>query len=111
MDQAALVGPACREFHLRLFDTNRHRDHQRSAAHSLRNMARRYGPERMEAACDMALENECIETRHIRNLLRNRRESIKKHKEVATVAVIDHANLRSSSEFTKQFQQSGGRKC
>jgi transposase len=65
--QAASVGPACAEFIARLL-ADRILERLR-AAQALLRLRKRYGPERLEAACARALYHATIQYRSVKNIL------------------------------------------
>jgi transposase len=111
---AAVIGPSCDALLRRIFEKDSHIDHRRRASLSLRNMAKDYGTERLEAACQRAISadvpGDANATTFVRNLLRNNRETLAPTGTDDSGVIRQHSNLRSSSEFGLRVIEGGKRK-
>lgn len=96
--QAAQVGPACRGFLERVGIQEKHVQHEQRAAKAIQQLVRDYSAERVERACERALNAGTVKTSFLRNLLTNNRESMPPLR-VEAAAVLQHENLRSGEQF------------
>jgi transposase len=109
LESAGLVGPSCAAFLAKIFAKEMHIGHRKGASDSLQNMAREYPASRVETACAVALASDAPGMTFVRNLLRNRRESLLKTGTDDAGVILEHSNLRPESEFTLHIV-SGGNK-
>jgi transposase len=109
IEAAALLGPSCAAFLAKIFAKDLHIAHQKGASDSLHNLAREYPLSRLDAACARALASEAPGFTFVRNLLRNRRESLQMTGTDDAGVILEHSNLRQESEFTLHLV-SGGNK-
>jgi len=68
------IGPATAEAVTRLMAENKHPEHGYRACLGLLSLAKRYGKERLEAACMRALQIGACQYRHVHDILKNNRE-------------------------------------
>lgn len=101
LKQALTVGRHAHTFLHQFFDGSRHLDHKRRTARAIQNIAREFGNERTNLACQRAIEVGRRDTQFIRELLRNRRELASSQRTSDEAAVLEHENLRSSDQFGK----------
>ena len=57
------------------------------------HMTKRYGPQRVEAACTLALELGAGQYRHVRDILRNGRDLIERAEPAPEWVTPEHDNL------------------
>ena len=69
------VGLACGELVKRLLQTYKHPEHGYRSCLGLLSLSRRYGNDRLEAACERALALGTFRYRHVRDLLANNRDT------------------------------------
>lgn len=92
------IGPACAESVTRLMHEHKHPEQGYRACLGLLSLAKRYGKERLEAACMLALQLDARQYRHIRDILKNNRDR-------NTAMVItewispDHAHVRGPDYY------------
>lgn len=92
------IGPACAESVTRLMHEHKHPEQGYRACLGLLSLAKRYGKERLEAACMLALQLGARQYRHIRDILKNNRDR-------NTAMVItewispDHAHVRGPDYY------------
>lgn len=68
------IGMACGELVTRLLQTYKHPEHGYRSCLGLLSLSRRYGKERLEAACERALALGTVRYRHVCDLLSNNRD-------------------------------------
>lgn len=68
------IGPATAEAVTRLMAENRHPEHGYRAYLGLLSLAKRYGKERLESACTLALRIGACQYRHVNDILKNNRD-------------------------------------
>ena len=68
------IGPACAESVTRLIHEHKHPEHGYRACLGLLSLSKRYGKERLESACTLALQLGARQYRHIRDILKNNRD-------------------------------------
>ena len=68
------IGPATAEAVTRLMAENRHPEHGYRACLGLLSLAKRYGKERLESACTLALQIGACQYRHVNDILKNNRD-------------------------------------
>ena len=91
------IGPATAEAVTRIMAENKHPEHGYRTCLGLLSLAKRYGKERLEAGCTVALQIGACQYRHVRNILLNNRDQ---HTVTATEWVSpDHAHLRGSDYY------------
>ena len=87
------IGPACAETITRLMAENKHPEHGYRSCLGLLSLAKRYGKQRLEAACTRALQIGACQYRHVHDILKS------KHDQIAPVTngewiSPDHAHVR-----------------
>jgi transposase len=91
------IGPATTEAVTRIMAENKHPEHGYRTCLGLLSLAKRYGKERLEAGCAVALQIGACQYRHVRNILINNRDQ---HTVTTTEWVSpDHAHLRGSNYY------------
>jgi len=70
------IGPSTGEFVDAMLKRHRHPEHGYRGCLGLLSLARRYGRERLEAACALAIELNAIYYRHVRDILMNGRDRV-----------------------------------
>jgi hypothetical protein len=70
------IGPATGAFVAAMLGRHRNPEHGYRGCLGLLGLARRYGRERLEAACALAMELNAIYYRHVRELLANGRDRV-----------------------------------
>lgn len=68
------IGPATAVTVTRLLEQHKHPEHGYRACLGLFSLAKRYGKERLEAACALALQLGAYQYRHVRDILANNRD-------------------------------------
>jgi len=68
------IGPATAEAVTRLMAENRHPEHGYRSCLGLLSLAKRYGKERLESACTLALQIGAGQYRHVNDILKNNRD-------------------------------------
>jgi len=95
------VGPHAGEFVEQILKTRRHPEQGYRSCLGLMRLARRYSPERLEAACRRALNLKAYVYRHVKSILENgldRQPLV----EPAEVTVGIHANVRGAKYYAAQ---------
>jgi transposase len=68
------IGPACAEAITRLMAENKHPEHGYRSCLGLLSLAKRYGKERLEAACMRALQIGACQYRHVHDILKSKHD-------------------------------------
>jgi transposase len=68
------IGPACAEAVTRLLARHKHPEHGYRACLGMLSLAKRYGKDRLEAACTRALQIGTCQYRHVSAILKNRQD-------------------------------------
>ena len=68
------IGPACAEVVTRLMAENKHPEHGYRSCLGLLSLAKRYGKQRLEAACIRALQIGACQYRHVHDILKNKHD-------------------------------------
>ena len=92
------IGMACGELIARLLQTYKHPEHGYRSCLGLLSLSRRYGPVRLEAACERALALGTLRYSHVRDLLANNRDQITPQAESDWTSPA-HANLRGPGYY------------
>ncbi|HAU58597.1 MAG TPA: IS21 family transposase [Comamonadaceae bacterium] len=92
------IGMACGELITRLLQTYKHPEHGYRSCLGLLSLSRRYGRERLEAACERALALGTVRYRHVRDLLANNRDLIAQEKPAEWTSPA-HANVRGPDYY------------
>lgn len=92
------IGMACGELITRLLQTYKHPEHGYRSCLGLLSLSRRYGKERLEAACERALALGTVRYRHVRDLLANNRDLVAQDA-LAEWTSPAHANVRGPDYY------------
>lgn len=82
----------------RLLEQHKHPEHGYRACLGLLSLARRYGKDRLEAACAIALELGAYQYRHVKNVLETDRDRLTAAPPAEWVSP-DHAHLRGPNYY------------
>ena len=93
------IGVATGRFVTQLLQRFRHPEHGYRSCLGLLSLAKRYGPQRVEAACTLALELGAGQYRHVRDILSNGRDLIERPAPAPEWVSPEHDNLRGASYF------------
>ena len=93
------IGVATGRFVTQLLQRFRHPEHGYRSCLGLLSLAKRYGPQRVEAACTLALELGAGQYRHVRDILTNGRDLIERPAPAPEWVSPEHDNLRGASYF------------
>jgi transposase len=96
VERAAKIGPRCAEALREIQASYPHPEMSFRGCRGVLRLARKYGRERLEAACGQALDHGVCRYRTIRNMLENRREG---SQEVEAPLSIKHRNIRGGSYY------------
>jgi len=92
------IGMACGELITRLLQTYKHPEHGYRSCLGLLSLSRRYGRERLEAACERALALGTVRYRHVRDLLANNRDLVAQEAAAEWTSPA-HANVRGPDYY------------
>ena len=92
------IGMACGELITRLLQTYKHPEHGYRSCLGLLSLSRRYGKERLEAACERALALGTVRYRHVRDLLANNRDLVAQEAPAEWTSPA-HANVRGPDYY------------
>jgi transposase len=92
------IGVHTGRFVTQLLQRFRHPEHGYRSCLGLLSLAKRYGPQRVEAACMLALELGAGQFRHVRDILANGRDLIERPAPALELSP-EHDNLRGASYF------------
>lgn len=92
------IGVACGELITRLLQTYKHPEHGYRSCLGLLSLSKRYGPVRLEAACERALALGTLRYSHVRDLLANNCDQITPQSESDWTSPA-HANLRGPGYY------------
>lgn len=98
LERHLLIGPACAEAITRLMAENKHPEHGYRSSLGLLSLAKRYGRQRLEAACTRALQIGACQYRHVHDILKS------KHDQIAPAAngewiSPDHTHVRGPGYY------------
>ena len=93
------IGVNTGRFVTQLLQRFRHPEHGYRSCLGLLSLAKRYGPQRVEAACTLALELGAGQYRHVRDILSNGRDLIERPAPAPEWVSPEHDNLRGASYF------------
>ena len=93
------IGVATGHFVTQLLQRFRHPEHGYRSCLGLLSLVKRYGPQRVEAACTLALELGAGQYRHVRDILINGRDLIERPAPAPEWVSPEHDNLRGASYF------------
>ena len=94
----ASIGPATGAFVAAMLERHRHPEHGYRGCLGLLGLARRYGRERLEAACALAMELNAIYYRHVKEILANGRDRIEPGGTAPWVSPV-HDNVRGPGYY------------
>jgi transposase len=92
------IGPRTGEFVAALLERWRHPEHGYRSCLGLLNLAKRYGPERLEAACAIALGLRAVQYRHVRDILAAGRDRVEAVTPTEWVSPV-HDNVRGADYY------------
>lgn len=95
----ANIGANTGQFVTQLLQRFRHPEHGYRSCLGLLSLARRYGPQRVEAACTLALELGAGHYRHVRDILANGRDLIARPAPEPDWVAPAHDNLRGAANY------------
>ena len=93
------IGVATGRFVTQLLQRFQHPEHGYRSCLGLLSLAKRYGPQRVEAACTLALELGAVQYRHVRDILIHGRDLIERPAPTPEWVSPEHDNLRGASYF------------
>ena len=93
------IGVSTGRFVTQLLQRFRHPEHGYRSCLGLLSLTKRYGPQRVETACALALELGAGQYRHVRDILTNGRDLIERPAPAPEWVSPEHANLRGASYF------------
>jgi transposase len=97
IDWGARIGLATGELITRLLARHKHPEHGYRACLGLLGLAKRYGADRLEAACQLALSLGACQYRHVRDILLNNRDRVDAAN--AQWTSPEHANVRGPGYY------------
>jgi transposase len=97
IDWGRRIGLATGELIARLLARHKHPEHGYRACLGLLGLAKRYGPARLEAACQLALSLGTCQYRHVRDILLANRDRVQAAN--AQWTSPDHANVRGPGYY------------
>ena len=98
IDWGQRIGLACGELVTRLLQTYKHPEHGYRSCLGLLSLSRRYGNDRLEAACERALALGTFRYRHVRDLLANNRDLVAQQASSEWSSPA-HANVRGPDYY------------
>ncbi len=96
---AGEIGASTGQFVTQLLQRFRHPEHGYRSCLGLLSLAKRYGPQRVEAACALALELGAVQYRHVRDILANGRDLVKRPQVEPEWVAPEHDNLRGAAYY------------
>jgi transposase len=93
------IGANTGQFVTQLLQRFRHPEHGYRSCLGLLSLAKRYGPQRVEAACTLALELGAGQYRHVRDILANGRDLVKRAPPEPEWIAPEHDNLRGAAYY------------
>jgi len=93
------IGPNTGHFVTQLLQRFRHPEHGYRSCLGLLSLAKRYGSPRVEVACTLALELGAGYYRHVRDILANGRDLIKRPAPEPDWVAPEHDNLRGAAHY------------
>lgn len=88
------IGPNTAGVVLTIERSKAHIEQAQRSCLGLLSLQRRYGKERLERACGIALEQQCTRQQFIKNLLKNGHDQQSLESENGTMIPSTHANIR-----------------
>lgn len=98
IDWGRTIGPAAAVAVTRLMEEHKHPEHGYRACLGLLSLAKRFGKQRLEAACTVALQIGACKYSHVRDILVNNRDQAKPAQTDEWVSP-DHANVRGPAYY------------
>lgn len=99
IDWGQRIGLATGEVVTRLLQQFKHPEHGYRSCLGLLSLAKRYGNDRLEAACERALALGAFKYRHVRELLANNRDRAPQSPDSAEWTSPEHANVRGPGYY------------
>jgi transposase len=99
IDWGQRIGVACGELVTRLLQMYKHPEHGYRSCLGLLSLSRRYGPARLEAACERALSLGAFRYRNVRDLLASNSDLLARDDAPAEWTSPKHANLRGPGYY------------
>jgi len=99
IDWGSRIGVSTGEVVTRILKAHKHPEHGYRACLGLLNLAKRYGNDRLEAACQLALSLGSHRYQHVREVLANNRDRLAPSAETADWTSPAHANLRGPGYY------------
>jgi transposase len=96
---AGEIGTSAGQFVTQLLQRFRHPEHGYRSCLGLLSLAKRYGPQRVEAACALALELGGGQYRHVRDILANGGDLVKRPEVEPEWVAPEHDNLRGAAYY------------
>ena len=93
------IGANTGQFVTQLLQRFRHPEHGYRSCLGLLSLAKRYGPQRVEAACTLALELGAGHYRHVRDILANGRDLVARAAPEPEWVAPAHDNLRGAANY------------
>ena len=93
------IGVNTGQFVAQLLGRFRHPEHGYRSCLGLLSLAKRYGPQRLEAACTLALELGAAHYRHVRDILHNGRDLIARAQPEPEWVAPAHDNVRGAAHY------------
>jgi transposase len=93
------IGVNTGHFVAQLMQRFRHPEHGYRSCLGLLSLTKRYGPQRVEAACTLALELGAAHYRHVRDILANGRDLVERTAPEPQWVAPEHANLRGAANY------------
>jgi len=93
------IGVNTGHFVTQLLRRFRHPEHGYRSCLGLLSLAKRYGPQRLEAACALALELGAGHYRHVRDMLANGRDLVQRAQPQADWVAPMHDNVRGAANY------------
>ena len=98
MHWGGTIGPATGAFVSTMLNRHRHPEHGYRGCLGLLSLAKRYGSQRLEAACALAIDLNAVYYRHVRDILINGRDRVERVGEANWVSPA-HGNVRGSGYY------------
>ena len=93
------IGADTGRFVTELLQRFRHPEHGYRSCLGLFSLVKRYGPQRLEAACTLALGLGAGHYRHVRDILANGRDLVERTAPAPQWVAPEHANLRGAANY------------
>jgi transposase len=93
------IGPDTGTYVTQLLHRFRHPEHGYRSCLGLLSLSKRYGPQRVEAACTLALELGAGQYRHVRDILANGRDLVARTAPATDWVSPEHDNVRGAAYY------------